>query len=507
MQTKKIAKNTIFLYLRFGLSLIITLFTVRIVLEGLGDVDYGIYNVVAGFVLLFGFFFASLTNGVQRFYNYEIGQNGITGISKVLKAANRIQLILSIFILLIIETVGVWYLNYHMVIPVDKIFAANCVLQFSLVALLFMMLQVPYSAALIATEKMDMYAYVGIADILLKLGIAYLVMLFSENRLILYSAMLLLIYMFNFSFLIYYTKKHIKQLYLPSILDKKLLRRMVTFMAWNTVGSGSYLVRTQGINLLFNYFFGVLLNTANGIANQISGAVSHFATNLVLAFKPQLVQNYAAGKQKESFNLMMLMTRISFVLIYFFAIPIILDIDYILQLWLGNNVPQYTSSLSVLVLLSICISCWHTPIVQMIHTIGKLGKFQVITSIIILSIIPLTWIFFKLYHNPNMAYYVTIAVYIINQVAAMIVLKSLFVYSIKDYIKDAIIPCLIFAILYPVIPVIFSHFYNPSILQLLALIIISLISALPLFYYIILTKQERSKLSNYILSHVVKKRS
>lgn len=505
MRTKRIAKNTIFLYLRLGFSLIVSLFTVRILLEGLGNVDYGIYNVVAGFVLMFGFFNASLRNGIQRFYNYELGTNGPSGLCRVFKVANRIQLFLGLIIILAIETIGIWYLNFKMVIPPHKIIAANWLLQLSLISLLFTMIEVPFSAALIATERIGTYAYIGVADIILKLAIAYIVMLFPNNRLIYYSILLLAIYVVNILFYLFYTKRKIKELYYPAKYNRSLAHSMITFMAWNTIGSGAYLIRGQGVNLLFNSFFGVLLNTANGIATQISGAVSNFATNLVTAFKPQMVQSFAAGRKNESFYLMTLMTRISYVLIFFFAIPIILDIDYILHLWLGDNVPDFTSSLSILVLFSICISCWHTPIVQMIHTIGKLGKFQLTTSIIILSIIPFTWLFFKIYDNPNMAYYVTIGVYIINQCAAMKILKSLFDYSITQYIKDAIIPCMLFSITYPIIPILYSYFFEASFLQLIGLVIVSIISALPLFYFIILNKTERNQINKFILSYVVKK--
>lgn len=500
MGTKQIAKNTIFLYLRMGFSLIVSLFTVRIILSALGDIDYGIFNVVAGFVAMLGFMNVSLVNGVQRFYNYELGTKGITGLSEVYKSSMLIQVILGLFIVVIIETIGLWYLNCKMVIPSDKLSEANWLMQLTLVSLLMGMIQVPFSAAVIAKERFNVYAYIGILDVLLRLAIAYTLTLLSSNKLIIYGLLLSLTAILDLIIYYFYCRKRLKELFSSCTYNKGLTKSMVKFMSWNTFGSGAYIFRTQGLNLLLNSFFGVVLNAANGIATQISGAVQNFALNLISAFKPQLVQEYAAGNKEKSFSLMILMTKVSFALICILSIPIILKIDFILKLWLGKEVPPFTNSFSCLVLLSVWISCWHTPITQMIHAIGVMGRFQMVTSIIILSTIVIVWISFLLGLGPNWLYYATIITYLINQIAAMVILRQLFPYSIWMYLKNAVLPCVIFALSFAVFPFLYSLYTDNSLLQLIVLFIISGIVAIPLFYLFILNSQEKAQLIIYIKS-------
>lgn len=497
MGTKQIAKNTLFLYIRMGFSLIVSLFTVRIIFDALGDVDYGIFNVVAGFVGMLGFLNVSLVNGVQRYYNYELGRAGFEGLCNVYKSAMRIQLILSGIIVFLIETIGVWYLNYKMVIPPDKMFSANVLMQLSLISLFLGMMQVPYMSVLIAKEKFDAYAFVGIFDVLLKLGIAFAVIYVPFDKLISYGVLLLTISVFDFIIYFIYCKKHFAEMFKTGRFDKQLTVGMVKFMGWNTVGSGAYIFRTQGLNLLLNSYFGVILNAANGIATQVSGAVQNFALNLILAFKPQMVQEYASGNHDRSFSLMMLMTKISFAFIYVLSVPIVLDIEYILKLWLGN-VPEYTGSLTCLVLVSMCISCWHTPIAQMIQTIGVMGKFQVVTSLLILLTIVISWIAFIAGGGPNWAYYATIIIYLVNQIAAMVILREIFPYSLCGYVRTTIVPCFIFAVLMPILPYLYSAYFLPSIGQLVVLCAMSVIVAAPLAYFIILDQAERKKIKLYI---------
>lgn len=498
MGTKQIAKNTLFLYVRMGFSLIVSLFTVRIILGALGDVDYGIFNVVAGFVSMLGFMSVSLVNGVQRFYNYELGRVGVEGVANVYRSAKRIQLILSVAIIAIIETVGLWYLNYKMVIPADRLLAANILMQLTLLSLLMNMMAVPFTAAMIAKEKFDAYAYIGIADVVLKLAIAFVVFYIPSHKLVVYGALLLSISILNIALYYCYCRRKFPELFASGRFDRKLTIEMAKFMGWNTIGSGAYIFRAQGLNLLLNYFFGVVLNAANGIATQISGAVQNFALNLVTAFKPQMVQEYAAGNSDRSFELMVLMTKVSFALVYILSVPIILDMDYILTLWLGNDVPPYTADLTILVLISMCISCLHTPIVQMIQTIGKMGRFQIATSIIIMATIPLSWVAFHFGGGPQWAYYAAIIVYALNQIAALIILRTLYSFSIIDYLKNAILPCLAFAVLLPVLPTLFSLRAASSAWQLIFLCLISLVVSFPLAYCLVLNASERSSLREFI---------
>lgn len=291
--TKKIAVNTVYLYIRLIFVLVISLFTVRIVLKALGDVDYGIYNVVGGFVGMFGFLNTSMTNGVQRFYNYCLGKDGEKSLSKVYTASLYIQAGLAFFLILLVEGIGVWYVNNVMVLPVEKLLVANYLFQFSLIGLLLSFLQIPYSAAVVAYERMNYYAIVGIIDAVAKLGIAYAVIVVPE-KLLYYGALLLGINILNFCLFFFYARCNFKTLVLEKKTDKHLVKEMLSFTGWNTFGSFAYVIRWQGVNVLMNAFFGVIINAANGIASQVSSALAYFSGNLIMAFKPQLTQSYAA---------------------------------------------------------------------------------------------------------------------------------------------------------------------------------------------------------------------
>lgn len=504
MQTKKIAKNTIYLYLRQGVTMLVSLFTVRILLGALGDVDYGVFNVVAGFVLMFGFFNTSLTNGVQRFYNFEAARKGDASFATVYKSALRIQWIAGVLLVLALETVGVWYLNHCMVIPGGKTPEANWLMQLSLVSLLLTMLNVPYQAAMVAKERFNVFAGLGIFDTLMKLGIAYSLYLFSKERLIIYGALLSIISLADLAVSYIYCRVRIRQIFGRAEYDRKLTRSMIGFMGWNTLGSGAYLVRTQGVNLLFNAFFGVLLNTANGIATQVATALQYFTSNIVSAFKPQLIQAYARGDDQASFRMMVLMTRISYALVFMLAVPVMLDIDFILRTWLGNRVPPYTSSLAVLVVISVIIACWHTPIVSMIHATGKMRKFQAVTACAIVSIVPVTWVGFRFGLSPDWAYWATIIAYSANQVAANIVLKQQFPYSVKGYLRQAILPCLSYSAAVLAVPMLLRQVLSPGILQLAGLSAVTLATALAAAYLLILSPGERASVKQWIRAKIIK---
>lgn len=503
--TKKIAKNTIYLYIRLVFVLLISLFTVRIVLGALGDVDYGVYNVVCGFVSMFGFFSTAMTNGVQRFYNFEKGKNGEHAVGGVYSSALYIQFCCAILFVVLIEAFGIWYLNNKMVIPADKLTTANYLFQFSLIGLLLSFLQIPYSAAIVSYEKMNYFALIGIIDAVCKLLIAYAIIA-SPNRLLYYGAFLLLINVMNFLLYFTYAKRKFPGLVFNRDKDTKMIREMLSFTGWNTFGSFAYVIRWQGVNVLMNYFFGVIINAANGIASQVSSALAYFSGNLVLAFKPQLTQSYAKGDYVRTRYLLYLMTRMSFALVYTLSIPIIFEIDYILNLWLGNDVPEYTASFSILVIISVLLGCFHTPLVQVIHATGKIQKFQIVTSIVITSILPISWICFYLGMNPNWAYWVTIFVYVINQIIGMILVRAKFPYTFTSYLKEVLFRCFLFTFIVPIAAILLLEAMPPSFLRLVVISLTTAFVAVIATYFIILNdsekKQLKGKIQRILFSHV-----
>lgn len=499
--TKKIASNTVYLYIRLIFVLFISLFTVRIVLGALGEIDYGVYNIVCGFVSMFGFLNTSMTNGIQRFYNYNLGKNGGECIGIVFTTSIYIQAALAVTLIVLVESIGLWYVNNVMVLPVEKLPVANFLFQFSLIGLLLSFLQIPYSAAVVAYERMNYYAFVGIVDAVAKLGIAYAITITPE-KLFYYGFFLLCVNIMNFLLFFYYARHNFKNLRLIEKPDKKLAKEMLSFTGWNTFGSFAYIVRWQGVNVLMNTFFGVIVNAANGIASQVSSALAYFSGNLILAFKPQLTQSYAAMDYKRTQYLWFLMTRVSYALVLTLSIPILLEIEYILNIWLGGNVPDYTTTFSILVIITVILGCFHSPIVQIIHATGKMRNFQIVTSIIIISILPLSWLCFAMGLNPNWAYWVTIIVYVMNQITGMIMVKQYFDYSYSSYIKDVVLRCILFTIITPIAAIILDMLMLPSFIKLIAICLATALIALGSTYFIILNEAEKKSVINIIKKHI-----
>lgn len=487
-----------FLYIRMGLVLIVCLFTTRIVLNALGVVDYGIYNVVAGFVTMFSFLNTSMSNGIQRFYNYTLGNKNSHDISNVYNTAIQLQLLVSVILFVLLETFGLWYMFYQMVIPAERMTAALIIFQCSIVSLIIIVLQIPYSAAIMAYEKMDYFAYVGIFDVFAKLAIAYSLTSYTKDKLILYGILHLLVTLTGFSFYFFYCKRNFKQLKFKLIFDKTLFRPMLSFSGWNILGTFAYMLKSQGVNMLLNVFFGPVVNAARGVSNMIFTALQGFQNNIVIAFRPQIVQSYSAGELQRVQILFFSLSKISFLLLSILALPIILELDFILNLWLGNNVPEYTRSFTVLILVNMVVSSLNTPVSQVIHATGNMKTYELASSIIICSIIPISWIFLRFGGSPNMAYIVSLSMTIVNQIISIKILKNVFPYSVSDYIHKVLVPLVLFTLLTPIIPLgvvlLFDQGFFRLVMTTLSCIIISLLY----IYFFTLSTRERSMLYGFI---------
>lgn len=453
----KIARNTLFLYIRLAVVMLVNLYTTRVVLNVLGVSDYGIYNIVCGFVSMFGVLNTSLSNGVQRFYNYELGKGSEDAVIKVFNTSIIIQAALSVILFIALETIGIWYLNTKMNIPIDRIPAANYIFQFSIISMIFVVLQVPYNAAVIAYERMDFYAVVSILDVFIKLFAVITLPKLEGDKLIIYGLLLTLIGLINFLLYYGYCKRNFTHLRFLRIFDWSLFKTMFSFSAWNLFGTFAYMMKGQGVNVLLNAFFGTIVNAANGIASQVSSAIQSLAINLTLAFKPQLTQSYAQGEYARTESLMFSMSKISYLLVCIISIPIIVELHFILGLWLGDNIPDNTIVFTRLTLVTMIISVLNTPITQVIHATGNMRKYQLTTSLIICSILPISWIFLKLGFEADTVFYVGIVITIINQVACGCVLKEVFEYNVEKYLQQVILFC---CLLIPAPLLISNYIYN-----------------------------------------------
>ena len=490
---KRIVKNTFFLSVRMFFVLLITLYTTRIILQALGVLDYGIYNVVAGFVTLFTVLNSSLTTGTSRFYNYALGKGDQNEFVLIYNSSLRIQIILLIVLIVVIEIVGMWYINNKMNIPRDRLSAAIIVFQYSVVSLVFLFLQIPYSAAIMAYERMEFYAIVSIIVAIGKLGISFFVMYTSYDKLVLYSILMTSISALNYLLYFFYCKKKFPYLRIIKVKDKGLFKSLLTFSGWSVLDPFSYAVRDQGSNMILNLFFGPIVNASYGIAAQVSGAVTGFTSSLSIAFRPQIIQSYSGGDYKRTKQLMLSMSKINYTIQILFAIPLMFELKYILSLWLGNEYPPFALVFSILVIMINSFNMLNEPVSIIMVATGKIKKIKSISLVIICSVVPIGYLMFTLGLPPYTIYIAMFVLTFINQISCVIIMSSEFK-GIKpmEYLKAILIPCLIFTILALLVPFCISLILQISFLRLVLTFLLTSISTLALSYLILLSDTERN---------------
>lgn len=438
---KRIARNTLFLYLRMIVVMLITLYTTRALLRVLGIDDYGVYNVVCGLVSMFGFLNTSMANGTQRFYNYELGKGRKDAISQVYTHAVLIQFILSLLLILIVETAGLWYMNNKIVIPANRVIAARWIFHFSMIDLFFVVIKVPYSAAVMAYERMNFYAFVSILDAVLKLIIVCILPYVSADKLIIYGIMMTTVSVVDFCLYRFYCKKKFEDLKFDRVIDRTLFASMLSFSGWNIFGSFAHMFRNQGLSLVLNSFWGTAINAANGIAGQINSAVNSLTANFLTAIRPQMIKSYASGDMDYLMKMLYSTSKLTFYLVMVLALPLILEIKPILDLWLGVGCyPEKTISFCRLTILITLFDSFAVPISTIVHASGKMKKFQIVCSSIILLIVPLAYISSKYGGTAEMTLVIGLIVTIIVQFVRLYLVGQIVSFSLTTYCKKVLLP-------------------------------------------------------------------
>lgn len=476
----------------------VSLYTTRVVLNALGASDYGIFNVVCGFVSLFGFLNTSMTNAIQRFYNYELGRKE-GNLSTVYNSALIVQIAIALAIIIVVETFGVWYLNNKLIVPGERLYEANVLFQFAVIQLFFSVIAVPYSAVIVAYEKMDYYALVSIIDVVIKLIIVLILPHVNFDKLLFYGFLLTIVGGVNFLLYYVYAKKNFECIQVKRLKNYKVLKSILSFSGWNVFGTLAFMMKNQGLAVVLNLIFGTLINAAYGISNQVMGAIKQFSLNIILAFKPQLVQSYAAGEYNKTLRLMYAMTKISYLMLFAISLPVIIEMDAILGLWLGN-VPEHTTNLTRLAIVSMLLSNFHTPLVQVVHAVGKQKLFQIFTSIIIFCIVPISYLILLCDASPENIYWVTIILVLINQCACLYALRKVFTFSLMEYLKEAVLPCFILSCTSIIIPICSSSWIivKQPLLHVTIVSAISVISVLFCSYIFALNNMERGIIKDFV---------
>lgn len=416
---KRIAKNTLLLYFRMLFMMVVSLYTSRVILNALGVEDFGIYNVVGGVVAMFSVISGSLSAAISRFITYELGKGDQSKLNKIFSASVTIQLLLSLIIVVLIESVGVWFLNAKMTIPAERMTAANWVLQFSIVTFVINLISVPYNAAIIAHEKMSAFAYISILEAVCKLAIAFLIMVSPIDRLIFYAILMCvvgLIIRFTYG---HYCKKHFAECTYHFHWDKEILMKMFGFAGWNFIGTAAGILRGQGINILLNLFFSPAVNAAQGIAVQVNNAITNFSNNFLVAINPQIIKSYSQNDLERAYDLVLYASRFAFLLLLVLSAPIICETDIILQLWL-RNVPDYASTFVRLSLLLAICDALSLPLVTLQQATGKIRNYQLIVGSLHMLNFPLSLLLLYIGSVPNVVYFVAIFLSVVSLYARLI---------------------------------------------------------------------------------------
>lgn len=487
---KRIARNTLLLYFRTLLIMAITLYTSRVILNALGVEDYGIYNVVGGVVAMFSLLSGSLSNVISRFITFELGRGDKTRLNKIFSTSINIQLGLSALIILFGVFVGGWFLNTHMNIPSDRLVAANWVLYCSLLMFCINLISLPYNACIIAHERMTAFAYVSILDAILRLFVCYLIIISPFDKLISYAVLLVIAALIIRSVYSIYCNKHFEECHYHLIYDRSLLKQMGSFAGWQFLTNSCWMFNTQGVNILINLFFGVTLNAARGVANQVDAAIQQFVNNFMTAVNPQITKCYASGDLENMFTLICRGAKFSFFLLLLFAIPVIFESEYILTLWL-KNVPDHAVIFLRLTIIGSMINMLGGTGLTACMATGQIKQYAIWISSVGILVFPLSWITFKCGLPVESTYIIFIIIYTAVEIVRLKIMKNLLHFSPMIFFNKVIIKICIVTPFTLIIPFVLVYFMPESFERLCLTTILSLAFSCIIIYTLGLSGDEK----------------
>ena len=494
---KRIAKNTLLLYFRMLFLMVISLYTSRVVLLALGVDNFGIYNVVGGLVAMFSMLSGSLSAAISRFITYELGTGNKEKLQKIFSSAVTIQFFLGTVIVLLAETVGVWFLNVKLVIPADRMVAANWVLQFSILTFVVNLISVPYNAAIIAHERMSAFAYISIVEAIGKLAIAYLIQITPFDVLIFYSILQAAIALLLRLIYGIYCKRHFEECTFHWMWDLSLLKNMFGFAGWNFIGASSALLRDQGGNIVINLFCGPTVNAARGIASQINGAVMGFVSNFMTAVNPQITKSYASGNRAYMMTLIYQGARLSFFMLLFLSLPIICNTPYILQLWL-KEVPEHTVLFAQLTLIFALSESISSPLITAMLATGRIRNYQLVVGGLQMMNLPISYVLLRMGWIPETVLIVAIVISQCCLASRLYMLRGLIGLKARHYLHNVYFNVLSVSVCAVILPMIASYYLSEGFISFILICLLCVFSVSVSVYYIGCTTQERIFIKNKV---------
>jgi O-antigen/teichoic acid export membrane protein len=496
-RNKRIVKNTLLLYFRMVLIMAVSLYTVRVVLNTLGVVDYGIYSVLGGLVAMFSFISGTMANASQRYFSYEIGRGDFEQLKKTFSITLTIYLIFGFILVLLAETVGLWFLNHKMTIPPERMNAANWVFQFTIFSFLFTMLTTPYNAAIIAHERMEVYAFVSIVEAILRLGIVYILVVFSIDKLKLYAVLMFLVtILVTFIYRTYCTRRF-KECRFRLYWNKPLFIEIVGYSGWNLFGTLATVCNNQGIAIILNIFFGPVINTAQAISMQVNNAVSQFVQNFMTSVRPQIIKLYAVSELDAMLKLVIQSSRFSFFLIFILTIPMLLETEFIFWLWL-KYVPEYVVLFTRIVLVITLIDSLSNPLMTAAQATGKVRLYQSIVGGMLLMNLPISYMCLRMGSFPQTVFIVAMVNSIVCFILRLIMLNRMIGLKIIPFLQRVIMPIFPVVLLAYFIPALIHLGLASGWLRFIYVVISSFGASILAVYYIGMNSDEREFINQLI---------
>ena len=502
--TSRIAKNTLLLYFRQILIMLVSLYTVRVVLNVLGAEDYGIYNVVAGVVTMFGFLSGAMATASQRYFAFDLGKEDYEHLKTTFSVTFQIYVLLAAIIVVLAETIGLWFVMNKLVIPPERLTAAIWIYQAAVFAFIMKFVAMPYMASVIAHENMNVYAYVGIAEVSLNLVIVFILQGFDYDKLILYGCLLALVSLVCTIIYRIYCKKHYTECKFVYIKDKALFKELVSYSGWNLFGSLSGIFKRQGVNIILNLYFGALVNAAYSIALQVSHATSTFAQNFVTAMRPPIIKKYAAEQYDETKRMVFSGCKFVFYLVFIFALPLALEMDIVLNIWLKKEVSETMVTMTRLSVVEVLILSMSFLIMALAQATKKIKKYQSVVGGILLLNLPISWVVLECGFPAYSVVIVAVLVEAIAMLARVSIVGKLTFFTVKEFLVKVAVPCAIVIITSSLIPIYYHCYEDENIFRLCMATVISVLTTLISVLTIGVTKTEREFIFNKAKNFVSK---
>jgi len=499
-----VVKNTLLLYLRMGVSMIVSLYTSRVVLSALGVEDFGIYGVVGGIVSMFMFLNGALSTSTSRYITTALGANDMSLLQRYFSASLGVHLLIGMLVLIAAEVLGTYMIYTTLVLPVNRLGAAQVVLHFSTICAVLSIIMVPFNALIIANEKMNVYACLTISDTFIKLGIAWAMQAIPTCRLEFYGLFLLGVSVFNASILVFYCVRTFGYAKIKLGFDRDVYRSLGAFTTWSLIGNLAWVGYTQGLNILLNMFFGPVVNAARSISVQVEGTIRNFTTNFQTAINPRIIKSYASSDLVYMHKMVFASARYSCYLILFFAIPIVLETDMILLLWL-KNVPDYTAVFVRIMMIVALMETMSNSIMTSVVATGQIKRYHLYIGSLLLSIVPISYIVLRLGFSPISVFVVYAIIEFLACVLRLLLVSPMIGLAKRNFVISVVFNCVVVCMVSFILPFVLHYCMPEGIVRLLVVGIASVISSATGMFFVGLNKEEQQYVLNIVKVKILRK--